>query len=110
MSNPKHCFSCSVTKQTECFTQASPNKPAICDLCSSKIRAKRRAEKRKTSGEAMAEQQALQKLEREAKKQVYYKDTPKVDRAVSNVKLHKQNADNHYDRIQQLKIDEEIGL
>jgi hypothetical protein len=109
MSNPKHCFNCSVTKQTECFTQASPNKPAICDLCSSKIRAKRRAEKRKTSGEAMTERQAQQKIERDAKPKAYYKDDqPKL--AASNVRLHKKDLDAYNERIEQRKIDEEIGL
>ena len=68
----------------------------------------RRAEKRKKSGEAMAELQAQQKLEREAKEQVYYK--PKADRPVSNIRQHKVNLDNAEERAAQRKIDEEIGI
>ena len=107
MTDKKHCFSCSTTKEAGCFTQAPTGKPAICNHCVAEIKARRRTEKRKASGEAMKELQARQKIEREAKEQVYYK--PKSDKPLSNTVQHKANIDAHNERMAQRKIDEEIG-
>lgn len=64
--------------------------------------------KRKKSGEAIAEIQLQQKIEREAKEQVYYK--PKADRPVPNTVRHIANIDDYNERMAQRKINEEIEL
>jgi len=110
MIKTQFCFSCGSTKEPDCFTESSPNKPAICNYCASKITAKRKADKRKKSGEAIAELQLQQKLERDAKTQDYYKTTPKANRPTSNVRQHKANLDSAEERAMQRKINDEIGL
>jgi len=107
MNETKFCFSCGHTKESDCFAHQMNSRPTPCKQCAAKIKASRRADKRKKSGEAMAELQAQQKLEREAKEGNYYK--PKADRPVSNVRQHKVNLDNAEERAIQRKINEEIG-